>query len=158
MSTHHRDPDPRGYASAVTGRPGVVWWVAVLIAFVPAVLGFALDLGMNNAVGVLAWVLTLLGVALAALAVRRHALFTVMVQPPLVVVAALVVSYVIDTLTGAINGGVLQLGLKLVGAFPLMLTATVLAIVLGVLRLVIQPMRSGGPRQRRAAGSSASHA
>ncbi|MEP6979973.1 MAG: DUF6542 domain-containing protein, partial [Nakamurella sp.] len=72
MSTHHRDPDPRGYASVLSGRPGVAWWVAVLIAFVPAVMGFALDLGINNAIGVLAWVFTLLGVALAAAAVRRH--------------------------------------------------------------------------------------
>ena len=152
MSTHHRDPDPRGYASVLTGRTGVVWWVAVIVAFVPTLIGFVADLAISNSIGVIAWVLTLLGVALAALAVRRHALFTVMVQPPLVVIAALVVGYVIATLTGGIGGGVLNLGLKLVGTFPLMLTATVVAVILGVIRLVAQPMRSTAPR--RPAGSA----
>ncbi len=152
MSSHHRDPDPRGYASALPGRPGVVWWVAVLIAVVPTLLGFVLDLSLNNAIGVFAWVLTLLGVALAAVAVRRHALFTVMVQPPLVVAVSLVLGYVIATLTGGINGGVLNLGLKLVGTFPLMLTATVVAVVLGVVRLVAQPLRVTTPR--RTSGSA----
>lgn len=158
MSTHHRDPDPRGYASVLPGRPGVVWWVAVLIAFVPTVVGVAVNLAMSNAVGVVAWIFTLVGVALAALVVRRHALFTVMVQPPLVVLVALVVGYVVDTITGAIAGGVLNLGLKLVGTFPLMLTATVLAVVIGVVRLIIQPMRTAGPRPRRSTSGTASHA
>lgn len=155
MSTHHRDPDPRGYASVLSSRSGVVWWVAVLIAFVPTLAGLVLDLAVTGGIGVIAWVLTLLGVVAAALLVRRHALFTAMVQPPLVVLVALVAGYVIAALTGAINGGVLQLGLRLVGTFPLMLTATAVAVVLGVIRLVAQPMRSGAPR--RTAGS-ASHA
>ena len=152
MSTHHRDPDPRGYASAIPGRAGVVWWVAVVIALVPTLLGFVVDLSINNAIGVIAWVLTLLGVVLAAVAVRRHALFTVMVQPPLVVVGALVIGYVVATLTGGIAGGVLNLGLKLVGTFPLMLTATVVAVILGVVRLVAQPLRVSAPR--RTSGSA----
>lgn len=158
MSTHHRDPDPRGYASVLAGRPGVVWWVAVLIAFVPTLVGIAINLATSNAIGVVAWVLTLLGVAAATLLVRRHALFTVMVQPPLVVLVALVIGYVVDTVTGAIAGGVLNLGLKLVGSFPLMLTATVLAVVLGVVRLIIQPMRTAGPRTPRPTRDSATHA
>ncbi|WP_157970696.1 DUF6542 domain-containing protein [Nakamurella deserti] len=147
MSTHHRDPDPRGYASMLAARPGVAWWVAVLIAFVPTVIGVVVDLSVNNDIGVIAWVLTLLGVTLAALAVRRHALFTVMVQPPLVVLAALVIGYVIATLTGGITGGVLNLGLKLVGTFPLMLVATAVAAILGVVRLVAQPLRTVSPRR-----------
>jgi hypothetical protein len=153
MSTHHRDPDPRGYASMLAARPGVVWWVAVLIAFVPTVIGFVADLSINNDIGIIAWVLTLLGVALAALAVRRHALFTVMVQPPLVVLAALIVGYVIATLTGGITGGVLNLGLKLVGTFPLMLVATLVAVILGVIRLVAQPLRAAPPRRTTASPS-----
>ncbi len=131
----------------LAARPGVAWWVAVLIAFVPTVIGVVVDLSVNNDIGVIAWVLTLLGVTLAALAVRRHALFTVMVQPPLVVLAALVIGYVIATLTGGITGGVLNLGLKLVGTFPLMLVATAVAAILGVVRLVAQPLRTVSPRR-----------
>ncbi len=158
MSTHHRDPDPRGYVSVLSGRPGVVWWVAVLIAFVPTVSGFGVNLALSNSIGLLAWVLTLLGVGLAALAVRRHALFTVMVQPPLVVVAALLVSYIAAATTGAINGGVLNLGLKLVGTFPLMLTATVLGVVIGAARLLVQPLHITASRARRSARGTTSHA
>jgi uncharacterized membrane protein len=151
MSTQHRVPDPRGYASVMAGRSGMVWWVAVLVAFLPTLLGFTLDLSISNTIGVFAWVLTLLGVILAALAVRRHALFTVMVQPPLVVLMALIVGYVIATLTGSTAGGVLNLGLKLVGTFPLMLTATVVAVLLGVIRLVAQPLRAAPRRPARPA-------
>lgn len=135
-------------------RPGVPWWVAVLIAAAPTALGFALDLSLNNRVGVIAWAFTLLGVIAASLLVRRHALYTVMVQPPLVVVAGLIVGYIIGYVTGGITGGVLNLGLKLVSTFPLMLTATVVALVLGLVRLFAQPLRAVRPR--RAAGS-ASH-
>ncbi len=153
MSTHHRDPDPRGYASVLAARPGVVWWVAVVIAFVPTVIGFGADLAISNSIGIIAWVLTLLGVVVAALAVRRHALFTAMVQPPLVVIAALVLGYVVATVTGGISGGVLNLGLKVVGTFPLMLTATVVAVILGVIRLVAEPMHSSAPRRTTRSGS-----
>ena len=134
-------------------RPGVLWWVAVLVALVPTALGFAIDLARANTVGVIAWTLTVVGILLAAAAVRRHALFTAMVQPPLVVAGGLIVGYIAATLFGAINGGVLNLGLKLVSTFPLMVAATVVGLLAGLYRIYAQPLRRTGPRAPR--GSTA---
>jgi hypothetical protein len=115
---------------------GVPWWGAVLIAVVLTALGFGIDLSSTAAVGVFAWVLTLLGVALSTLGVRRHAIFTPMVQPPLVVAFSLVVAYLVTVSTR-----VLGIGLTVINAFPLMVTATAVALVLGMIRIVTQPLR-----------------
>jgi hypothetical protein len=153
VSTSASDQDPRGNASVLLNVRGVPWWVAVLIAVAGAAVGFGVDLGSNSAVGVIAWTLTIIGVVLAALAVRRHAIFTVMVQPPLVVVFGLIIGYLI-----ALNGSVLNLGLKLVSAFPLMLAATAAGLVIGMIRIIAQPLRHQKPRAKSGSPSgSASH-
>lgn len=155
MTTAPAADDPRGLASVLPARPGVPWWVAVLVALIPTVLGFAIDLARVNTVGVIAWVLTLAGVLGAAALVRRHALFTAMVQPPLVVAGGLIFGFLAAYVFGAVGGGVLQLGLKLVSTFPLMLAATAVGLLAGLYRLYTQPLRRTGPRTPR---NTASHA
>ena len=151
MSTSAVDDDPRENASVLGSLPGVPWWVAVVIAVLGAALGFGIDLEVNSKVGVIAWVLTILGVLIVALLIRRHAIFTAMVQPPLVVVFGLIIGYLI-----ALNGSVLNLGLKLVSAFPLMLVATAVGLIIGMVRIIAQPLRA--PRSSTKPGSrSASH-
>jgi hypothetical protein len=120
---------------------GVPWWAAVVIALIGSAAGFAIDFNRVNAVSVFAWTLTILGMLLAGLLVRRHAVFTAMVQPPLVVVFGLLIGYLI-----AVNSGVLSLGLKLASAFPLMLAATAVGLIIGMLRIISQPLRRVRPR------------
>lgn len=131
----------RGRASVLVNVPGVPWWAAVLIAFVPTAVGIALDLQQRNDVGLLAWILTIAGNIVATLAVRRHAVFTPMVQPPLIVVAALIVSFV-----AVLEGSLIAMSLRLVNSFPLMVTATAAALLLGMVRVLAQPL-TRAPRQ-----------
>ncbi len=145
MSITQDDSVARAEASVLTTARGVPWWAAVLIAVVPTVAGLVIDLAGAGAIGWTARILTVLGAVLAVLAVRRDSLFTPMVMPPLVVALSLVVSYLVTT-----NSGVLNLGLKLVNTFPLMLTATATALVLGMIRIIAQPLRTR-------VSSSASH-
>jgi hypothetical protein len=82
------------------------------------------------------------GSGLAALAVRRRAVFTAMVQPPLVLVLVLVPS-----LKLLFNATIYDSALKLVNTFPTMAIGTGIAVIIGVIRLFAQPLR---PRTGRA--------
>jgi hypothetical protein len=72
----------------------------------------------------------------ATLAVRRHSVFTAMVQPPLVVALGVVIAYVV-----MVSTRVLGIGLTLINAFPLMLVATAASLILGMVRIIAQPLR-----------------
>jgi hypothetical protein len=130
------DDQRRGNASALVTTPGVPWWGAVLIALVPTTIGLGIDLKSSASVGVLSWVLTLLGMIAATLAVRRHSVFTAMVQPPLVLALGVVIAYVV-----MVSTRVLGIGLTLINAFPLMLVATAASLILGMVRIIAQPLR-----------------
>src|SRR6478672_4444853 len=126
-------------ASALPTVRGLPSWGAVLVAVVFTAVGVVIDLNSTSAQSV-GWPLRILfvaGVVLAALAVRRGAIFTAMVQPPLVLAAAIVVGGLLD----GSGGGLLNTGLDVVRAFPLMVVGTAAGIVIGVIRLVAQPLR-----------------
>ena len=117
--------------------PGVPWYGAVLLALVITAIG--LMIGGNeftDGVPPALWVCFIAGCGLAVLVVRRHAVFTTMVQPPLVL--ALVVF-----LGGRIFGNLDSVfaGVNVVKTFPLMCVGTGIAIVLGLLRMVAEPTR-----------------
>ncbi len=134
-------------ASAIPTVRGLHSWGAVLVAVVFTGIGVVIDLNSSSEQSV-GWPLRILfvaGVVLAALAVRRGAIFTAMVQPPLVLAAAIVVGGLLD----GSGGGLLNTGLDVVRAFPLMVVGTAAAVVIGVIRLVAQPLR-----RRSGAGTS----
>ncbi len=75
------------------------------------------------------------GVGLAALAVRRGSIFTAMVQPPLVLLAVGFTALRLMTserLTFTL--------IKVVNLFPTMLIGTALALIIGLIRLLSQPL------------------
>jgi hypothetical protein len=132
-------PVDRAAASAITTRPGIHWWMAVLVALaavdgmVSGTLGWGLQIGF------------VAGVVVAALLIRRDSLFTAMVQPPLVLVVAILVGSMLFT-----DAGLYATALRVVAGFPTMLVGTAAAVVIGVIRIVAQPNRSS----RSAAGSA----
>lgn len=126
--------------------PGVPWWAVVAIAFVLTVIG-AIIAGTDLTAGVPSslWVFFLAGTILAVLAARRRAVFTGMVQPPLI--AAIVVF-----LGGKVFGGLatFDAGFNVVKIFPMMAVGTGIAVVLGLIRMLAQPLRSVAPKRNPA--------
>lgn len=132
--------------STVRGWPS---WAVIGLAVVLTLGGTAVD-GLTT--GVLAWGLRIgfyLGVVLAALIVRRASIFTAMVQPPLVLVFGLVVGGMLFTNAGGMYGT----ALKIIGTFPTMAIGTAAAVLIGLIRILAQPLRSG-----RTGARPASHA
>jgi hypothetical protein len=100
--------------------------------------------------GLLAWGLRIgfyLGVVSAALLVRRGSIFTAMVQPPLVLVFGIVVGGMLFTQAGGLYGT----ALKIIGTFPTMAIGTAVAVLIGLIRILAQPMRSNGTGGQRPA-------
>lgn len=138
MSTFAPDrPRPLAESSAAPGLRGWPWWAAVLVALVCTLVGTAID---GWVFGTFSWGLRLgfwAGVALAALLVQRRSVFTAMVQPPLILVAGLL----IGGLLFINGGGMYGMALKLIATFPTMAIGTALAVAIGLIRIVAQPLR-----------------
>lgn len=155
MTTASARPAPAGInrarASVLPALPGLPWYGAVVVAVVLTVIGAVIG-GSNFANGVPAalWIFFLVGVILAVLAVRRRAVFTAMVQPPLIGAAVIL-------LAGKILDGQAFVfsGINVVKCFPMLAVGTGIALVLGLARIAAQPLRrapasTAGPVRRAA--------
>lgn len=156
MTTASARPTParldRAHASALPSVPGVPWYGAVLIALVLTAIGAVIG-GSDYSTGVpgAVWVFFLAGAVLAALAVRRRAVFTAMVQPPLI---AAVVVFLGGRMFGSLD--TVFSGINVVKIFPMMLIGTGIAVILGLVRIAAQPLRSvARPTQDESAVPSA---
>ncbi len=136
-----RPTQPRGLeladASVLRSVRGVPAWGAVLIAVVLAALGAGAD-GLGS--GQLGWgfgVGFVLGIAVAALAVRRGSVFTAMVQAPLVMVVVSVIALKVMN-----SERITFLLIKVVNAFPTMAIGAAVGLLLGLLRILAQPLRA----------------
>jgi len=133
-------------ASVVSSVRGWPSWAVIVLALGCTLAGAAID-GLT--VGVLSWGLRIgfyLGVLGAALLVRRASIFTAMVQPPLVLVVGLVVGGMLF-----INsGGLYATALRLIATFPTMALGTAAAVLIGLSRIVAQPLPPKGSSRRGA--------
>jgi hypothetical protein len=130
-------------AAVVPGVRGWPWWAVVLLAAATTLLGAALD-GLT--IDALGWGLRVgfvVGVALAALLVRRASLFTAMVQPPLIAVLGVVVGGMLFTSVSGLYGT----ALRVIATFPTMAVGTAAAVLIGVIRIVAQPLRPASDRR-----------
>lgn len=119
-------------------RRGLPWWGAVLLAFGLALLGAAMNLQMEDSLGILFQGCYFVGAVAAVAAVRRRNLFGPMVQPPLVL--GITVPTVVllgsglpensDTLAKA-----LAIGTPLINGFPTMAITTGVTLAIGIFRL-----------------------
>lgn len=127
----------RELASIVPAVPGIPWWGAVAVAVVLTVIGAIIG-GSSFADGLplALWILYLAGSLLAVAAVRRRAVFTAMVQPPLV---GTIVVFLYAKVFAA--SGTLTSLLNLVKIFPMVAVGTAVCVLIGVVRLFAQPLR-----------------
>lgn len=149
MTTNAATRSTTADSSVLPGVRGLPSWAVVVLAVVLTLGGAAID-GLTT--GTLSWGLRIgfyAGVVLAALLVRRGSIFTAMVQPPLVLVVGIVLGGMLFTDAG----GLYSTGLRLIGAFPTMALGTAAAVLIGLIRILAQPLRGS----RRAARTTASH-
>lgn len=131
---------PLAERSVVASKRGLPWWAAVLGAFAMTGIGVAVDLTLGDTLTRIFLVFYALGCIAAVLAVAHKGIFAAMVQPPLIL--AIAVPLVVNALGTSTNGGmkdhVITLALPLVNGFPTMALTTVVTVLLGSARIVIQ--------------------
>jgi hypothetical protein len=140
------------------GLPGLPWWAAVVVAITATMVGVALDAGsgnkeLTNSFGAM----YVLGCVVAVLAVRQSAVFTAVIQPPLVLFCAVPGAYWLfhgpaftDIKTILIN-----CGYPLIERFPLMLFTSAGVLLIGLSRWYFETASSSQPKARAAAAADA---
>lgn len=121
-------------------RPGISGWAAALCALGLTAIGAFADIERLNHLGIVFQMLYFLSCLFAVVAVRRTGLFGPMVQPPLILTVA-VPSAILAAGSRPAEGLIataLELGTPLVSDFPTMAITTVVTVVIGLFRLVIQ--------------------
>lgn len=129
METSHRSIHPN--------FPGVPWWGAVLIATAATAVGYAVDAGsgQKELTQVFA-AFYIAGCVAAVLAVRQAAVFTAIIQPPLILFCAVPGAYwlfhggKIDSLKDLL----INCGYPLIERFPLMLGTAGGVLLIGLIR------------------------
>ena len=137
--------------SSVRGWPS---WAVILLALGLTLGGTAVD-GMTT--GLLAWGLRIgfyLGVLSAVLLVRRASIFTAMVQPPLVLVVGIVTGVLLFGPATGLRGNVISIASTVINTFPTMAIGTAVAVLIGLIRILAQPLRSARQGGRRPAAHS----
>ncbi|MGV9671293.1 DUF6542 domain-containing protein [Gordonia sp. NPDC003504] len=147
---------------------GVPWWGAVLIATILTAIGAVIDAKNNDSLGATFNFCLLVGCCLAALAVRRRALFTAAAQPPLIafVVGMLALYGLNADDSSGLRSLVLKVLLPIAANFPWMAITFVVTLILVLLRWYLTRPASTPtpttakrtPTRRRASGSPAPEA
>ena len=153
MSTSQRARSgvPLDHRSILATLPGVPAWGAVAIAAGLTFLGFLIDAARGTELtGAFAF-MYILGCIAGVLLVRFRGLFTAMVQAPLILFVAVPLSYqyFTDNAGTSLKDIILNVAIPLVNRFPLMLLGTVVAVGLGVLRIVLKRQNTHAPTLRR---------
>ncbi|MFD4179905.1 DUF6542 domain-containing protein [Rhodococcus sp. NPDC058514] len=130
---------PLEMRSVLPTVPGVPAAAAVLIAVATTFVGFALDAIRGSELTSAFSVFYFLGCVGAVLAVRGRGLFATMVQPPLILFAAVPLAY--QFFSAGSKGGLKDLmfnvAIPLVNRFPLMLVTTVAVLIIGGVRIYL---------------------
>lgn len=129
-------------ASVLLSVRGVPSWGAVLIGLVFGIVGMIA--GHSDGEYTVGWLFGLIftaGIVLATLAVRRGSLFTAMVQAPI-----LLTLLVFGTFRFLAASKLWESALEIVASFPIMAVATGSALLLGLVRIIAQPVRRPGAR------------
>ncbi len=123
------------HRSIVPTIPGVPWWAAVLIAVGATAVGYVFDAGHKELTHTFAS-LYIAGCVVAVLAVRQAAVFTAVIQPPLILFCSVPGAYWL------FHGGkvdkfkdlLINCGYPLIERFPLMLGTAGVILLIGLIR------------------------
>lgn len=132
-----RSPVPADQRSALPRIPGIPWWGAIVLSATFTAIGFAYDAGSGT--GELSTVFAVCYVAgclLAVLAVRRSGVFTAVIQPPLLLFAAVPTAYYLfnSAEIGGIKDLLINCGYPLIERFPLMFFTSAVVLIVGLVR------------------------
>ena len=144
--------------SVLPRAAGVPWWGAILIAAGFTTVGAILDVQLNSSLGLLYNSFFAIGCVLAVLAVRRRALFTAAVQPPLITLVigllalySMVLSSSDSAAPQGIRKAVLEVVLPFSNLFPWIVATFVLCGVIAVARwFTTRSAVAADPQARRA--------
>lgn len=131
--------DQLALASIVPAVRGIPWYGAVAAAVVLTLIGAIVGGAdfISDGVPTVLWIAYIVGCVLAVAAVRRRAVFTAIVQPPLVGVLVVFVYARFFTSSGTIDAAV-----NVVKIFPMVAIATTACLVIGMIRVFTQPLRT----------------
>ncbi len=156
---------PLDQQSVMPAVRGVPWWGAVLLATGITALGAAIDAGSNDSLGGIYKFCYLVGCVVAALAVRRRALFTAAAQPPLIaffVGIATLYGLNSEQASSGLKSLIFKVLLPIAADFPWMLTVFLVTLALVLVRWFLtrgdDDKNSGGrgkPTGTRSASRSA---
>ncbi|WP_051198444.1 DUF6542 domain-containing protein [Gordonia shandongensis] len=131
---------PADERSVLPGLRGVPWWGAVLIAGVITAIGAYIDAGSTAALGRSFKLFYLIGCVLAALLVRRRALFTAGAQPPLIafVIGILTLYTANREAADGMRAIILKVVLPIATSFPWMVIAFIITLAVVVARFFLE--------------------
>jgi len=138
---------PLDKQSIVASAPGLPWWGVVLCGAGLTTLGFLMDAARGSELTAAFSTLYFLGCVLAGAAASNRALFTAMVQPPLLLIVAVPIaqSIVGPGMGTGIKNIAFNVAYPLVNRFPVMLGATVVVLAICGARLFLLQQRRNGP-------------
>ena len=138
---------PLDRRSIVPTVPGLPWWGVVLLAVGVSFVGFAVDAARGTELTAAFSTFYFLGCVLAVAAAGNRALFTAIVQPPLILFVAVPLgqSLIAEENSTALKDLAINVAYPLVNRFPVMLAATVVTLLIGGLRLFLLQQRKTGP-------------
>jgi hypothetical protein len=140
---------PVDYRSIVATRRGISALAAIGVAFAFTAIGFGIDALMGTELTATFSACYFLGCVAAVLAVRQRALFTAMVQPPLIMAAAVPIAaeVVSGSATTSLRDMLLNVAIPLVDRFPVMLAATVVVLMIGAFRWMTAKPGASAPAE-----------
>ncbi len=137
---------------------GVPWWGAVLLGTGITGLGAAIDAGSNDSLGSIYKFCYLVGCVIAALAVRRRALFTAAAQPPLIAFfVSIVTLYGLNSeqASSGLKSLIFNVLLPIAADFPWMATTFVVTLALVLARWFLTRDGTDGAKRRTPSRSAA---
>lgn len=139
---------------------GLAWWGAVAFAAVLTAIGAVIDANLHSGLATAYQVLYLIGCVGAALLVRRRALFTAAVQPPLVAIVVSAITLYILNSSAQMSAKTLvfKLALPIASSFPSMAVTFVLTLAVVVARWYItrtRPTPAAGKTRKSGKASTA---
>ncbi|MFD4367995.1 DUF6542 domain-containing protein [Rhodococcus sp. NPDC058521] len=138
---------PLDKQSIVTTVPGFPWWGVVLLGAGVTAVGFLVDAARGSELTAAFSTFYFLGCVGAAVAASNRALFTAMVQPPLILFVGVPIAQTLigDGMGAGIRDIAINVAYPLVNRFPVMLAATIVAVAICGARIFLLQKRRNGP-------------